>query len=436
MVNGRPRVSIGLPVYNGERFLKQTIDAILAQTFTDFELIIADNASTDATSRICQDYAETDPRIRLVRNERNIGISPNFNLVATLATAPYFKWAADDDLHMPDFVARCVDVLDHDPSTVLAYTRATSIDAAGRATSGSNWGHSPLLHSSSPHVRFGASLEPPEGPMPLQLFGVMRIDNLRQTRMFEAYPDADRALVSELSLLGRLMEVPEPLFLQREHARRHGNLASRDRYASTAQWDPRSKANRRIYPHWRLLERHLDSVRRAPLPHSERIRCYGAALPWTVRHTSYFLEDIVRAGGSLPAVGPWIERMRIRQSNKSWTRNVRRAFHEISSRIPEDATLVLIDEAAFGNQTLERRRVLPFIEREGAYWGPPDDDDTAILEFERMRTQGARYVVVGWPAFWWLDYYAGFFKHVRAQSTCILSTDRVFIFDFGRNEGQ
>jgi hypothetical protein len=148
------------------------------------------------------------------------------------------------------------------------------------------------------------------------------------------------------------------------------------------------------------------------------------------------VEDIVRAGGSLPAVGPWIERMRIRQSNKSWTRNVRRAFHEISSRIPEDATLVLIDEAAFGNQTLERRRVLPFIEREGAYWGPPDDDDTAILEFERMRTQGARYVVVGWPAFWWLDYYAGFFKHVRAQSSCILSTDRVFIFDFGRNEGQ
>ena len=122
MTQPTPRVSIGLPVYNGERFLARAIDSLLAQDFVDFELVISDNASTDGTGEISRDYAARDPRIRYHRNERNIGAVGNFNRTLDLASGEYFKWAAHDDWCAPQFLGRCVEVLDDDPSTVLCFT--------------------------------------------------------------------------------------------------------------------------------------------------------------------------------------------------------------------------------------------------------------------------------------------------------------------------
>src|SRR4051794_3298661 len=93
-----PKLSIGLPVYNGENFLAHAVDSILAQDFRDFELIISDNASTDRTAEICRGYAESDPRVRYVRFETNQGGSRNFCYVFELARGEYFKWAAHDDV--------------------------------------------------------------------------------------------------------------------------------------------------------------------------------------------------------------------------------------------------------------------------------------------------------------------------------------------------
>src|SRR5689334_3559190 len=89
-----PKVSIGLPVYNGENYLAKTIASILAQTFTDFELIICDNASSDSTQRICEDFARQDARVRYGRNEKNLGAGPNYDLAFSRSTGTYFKWAA------------------------------------------------------------------------------------------------------------------------------------------------------------------------------------------------------------------------------------------------------------------------------------------------------------------------------------------------------
>src|ERR1700753_3521498 len=113
-----PRVSLGMPVYNGEKYLEAALDSLLAQTFTSFELIVCDNASTDGTQAICERYAARDSRIRYERNERNMGASWNFNPVYSLARAPYFKQAAHDDLCEPEFLERCVAVLDRDPDVV------------------------------------------------------------------------------------------------------------------------------------------------------------------------------------------------------------------------------------------------------------------------------------------------------------------------------
>ena len=132
MTSPVPRVSIGVPVYNGELYLERALDSILAQSFDDFEVIIADNASDDRTEQICRDYACRDARVRYVRNETNLGASANFNRTFALARGPYFKWAAHDDVLGTDFLLRCVEVLDSNPDVVLCHTKTQQIDEDGR----------------------------------------------------------------------------------------------------------------------------------------------------------------------------------------------------------------------------------------------------------------------------------------------------------------
>ncbi len=126
-----PRVSIGLPVWNGEVFLPKALDSLLAQTFTDFELIISDNASTDATEEICKSYGARDRRIRYYRNDENLGLQANTQRVLDLATAPLFMWACHDDMWDPTYLAKMVAELDRDSSLVLAGSNTASIDERG-----------------------------------------------------------------------------------------------------------------------------------------------------------------------------------------------------------------------------------------------------------------------------------------------------------------
>jgi len=124
-------VSVGVPVFNGEEYLQQTLDSLLAQTLTDFEIVISDNASTDRTPGICRSYEKMDRRVRYFRNDRNIGAAPNFNRVVELAGAPLVHCGASDDLYDSRFLERCVDVLGRDAGLVLSYSATTMIDEHG-----------------------------------------------------------------------------------------------------------------------------------------------------------------------------------------------------------------------------------------------------------------------------------------------------------------
>jgi glycosyltransferase involved in cell wall biosynthesis len=126
-----PRVSIGMPVWNGEGFLRDGVEALLGQTFGDLELIISDNGSTDATQAICQEYVERDPRVRYYRSARNLGLQANFAKVLEMATAPYFMWGCPDDLWDASYVETMVAVLDSRESVVLAGCNAAAIDRHG-----------------------------------------------------------------------------------------------------------------------------------------------------------------------------------------------------------------------------------------------------------------------------------------------------------------
>src|SRR5437762_14089815 len=129
-----PKVSIGLPVFNGEYFLRAALNSLLDQEFDDFELVISDNASTDSTEAICRDFVAKDRRIQYYRNETNIGASGNYNRVFELARGEFFKWAShDDEIHI-SLVRRCLETFEHcEANTVLVFSKAEIIDDSGRA---------------------------------------------------------------------------------------------------------------------------------------------------------------------------------------------------------------------------------------------------------------------------------------------------------------
>ena len=273
------RVSIGMPLYNAERFVESALDSILAQTFTDFELIISDNASTDRTEEICRRYAAADARIAYSRNPRNMGATYNYNRTFELATGEYFRHAAYDDLLAPTNIERCVEALDRQPEVVLAYPRMEIMDGDGKLT---GIGGCDLdLRMKTPHERLRAWVRRGNfGTMCDPVFGLFRSSALRKTPVLGSYISADSILLAEIALHGEICEIPETLFFERLHA--GGSVQSNptmdDRYA---WFDPnnRGKITNRL-PNWRWLVELVRAISRAPLDPAERLRCYAVVRHW------------------------------------------------------------------------------------------------------------------------------------------------------------
>ena len=268
-----PRVSIGMPVYNGGNYLRAALDCVLAQDFTDFELVICDNCSTDGTEKICREYAARDGRIRYFRNEKNIGASGNYRRVFELSRAGFFKWASHDDTFHPSLLRRCMEVFATAPAdTVLVCSRADIIDEAGKRMEVSNDFVSSV--SATPHGRMGSLIK--HRQYANQLWGVVRSGALRKTRLMGSF-EADHLLLLELTLLGGFVEIPEVLYQQRRHPGSAKNL-----HKSAAQlmaWhNPGAKAGVPL-PHWlQFAVESFRGIRHTPLSTVERALCYFTVL--------------------------------------------------------------------------------------------------------------------------------------------------------------
>ena len=284
-----PRVSIGMPVYNGANFLAETLDSLLAQRFTDFELIISDNGSTDETERICRTYAERDGRVRYLREEVNRGATWNHNRVIELARGEYFKLAAHDDLCLPDFLGRCVEVLDSSPDVVLCHPRVAIIDQAGDRLKSYRYSWT----AGSPRVRERLYALSGLRYRCFPVFGVVRAASLRRTRLMGPYIASDRVMLAELGLHGRFAEVGEELFLSREHQGR-STRAHKARSGRTAWFDPNRRV-RVVLPVWRQGVEFVRAIRRAPLPPGDRAACYAEMVRWVGRHYKSLGKDVVLA---------------------------------------------------------------------------------------------------------------------------------------------
>jgi glycosyltransferase involved in cell wall biosynthesis len=263
MNNYKSHVSIGLPVYNGERYLANALDSLLRQTFEDFELIICDNASTDRTQQICHSYVDKDKRIRYFRNPVNLGAAVNFRRTFELSSGQYFKWATYDDLHGPTFLECCVDILDREPLVVLAYPKTKLIDASGRVISD----YDDCLHLQSPKAseRFIHLMQ--NIKLCNAQYGLVRSTILKKTALIGAFIGSDISLLAELALYGKFWEIPEFLFYRRLHSSAYSN--QKDTTALLEFHDPKIK-HRSPLTTWRHFWADLLAVTRVSLDLSEK----------------------------------------------------------------------------------------------------------------------------------------------------------------------
>ena len=288
--SGKPRISIGMPVFNGEKYIEEALDSILTQTYRDFELIISDNASTDRTQQICLEYKNKDDRIRYYRNKRNLGAPRNYNRVFELSSGDYFKWAAYDDVIAPDFLRKCVEILEKDLSVVLCHSKIGIIDENDCLVG--NCDHRTLsrIGSKKAHERFG-DLISIRNPC-FALFGVVRATEFRKTPLHGSYIGADRNLLAEIGLLGRIYEIPEHLFFRRDHpgayTRRFCEHNKYNYREKSAWW---SKDYYTDFPNWKDCYEFFRSVRRVRLSWLERILCFDQIFRWFINEGFVFMED-------------------------------------------------------------------------------------------------------------------------------------------------
>jgi glycosyltransferase involved in cell wall biosynthesis len=264
----RPKVSLGMPVYNGEAYLAGTLDSILVQTYPDFELIISDNASTDSTREICEAYAARDSRVRYYRNDTNIGAAPNYNRVFELAAGGYFKWTPHDDGYAPQYLERCVDVLEREADVVLCYPRTVLVDGAGEVIEYHDDQFN--LQSPKPHLRFRESFYGSAWCNPV--LGLIRAAVLCRTGLIGSYHASDEVLLGELAMYGKYYEVPEYLFIRRLHER--SSVQENPGDEARVTWFDPSTTGKVVAPRWRRFMEFHRAIQRSPLGAWDRLLCY------------------------------------------------------------------------------------------------------------------------------------------------------------------
>lgn len=267
-----PTVSIGMPTYNGEATLRSAVDSLLAQSFGDFELIVSDNASTDGTWALIEEYVARDPRVIGLRQPTNIGANGNYSAVFRAARGKYFKWASSNDWCAPEFLERCVAHLEANADTVLVAPRTRLFQ------------HSPEAHMDYPGDLFCDEADPVARFVKvcssLRLNNVMnglaRSQMLQRTPLIAHYQSADVVLLGQIALLGKIRLLDEPLFYRRMDGATATHLMSPEavlrHHYPVRTW-------RSLFPNWRVALGWF----RALLSSGLRLEEISRALPWVLR---------------------------------------------------------------------------------------------------------------------------------------------------------
>ena len=265
MMSDTPLVTIGLPVYNSETYLRQSVDSLLGQTYSNFILIISDNASTDSTADICLDYARKDSRIQYHRNDENIGLPRNFNRIAELTETPYLKWSTSDDYWGATFVEKALSVMEHDPSIIVCYPKTTLIDDDGENPRP----YEDELHlmQNSPSRRFREFYK--KIGLVNATLGLIRMSMLKKTHLYPSFVGSDISLLAEMTLHGKFYELPDRLFFRRFHAR--ASSGKRGDADHVKKYYYATKESNPTFLQWKVQRADLESIWSAAIPLSSKL---------------------------------------------------------------------------------------------------------------------------------------------------------------------
>jgi glycosyltransferase involved in cell wall biosynthesis len=266
--NTLPKVTIGLPVSNGADYIELALQSLLSQSFTDFELIISDNGSQDATPEICAHYAQLDPRITYFREEKNRGASWNYNRLVAEAKGEYFKWASHDDLCAPEFLARCVQAMDSCSDIVLCFAYSNFIDADG-ANIGLYFDRLGI-NQTYPHQRIGRLAR--KLRYCNSIFGLIRLSELKKTELIGIYLSSDITLLTELALLGKFYQVEEFLFYRRMHEKM-SMVANKNKSDLRAWFDPSQRNVKDYNVRRRVHKEKYKAVLRSEIGLHHKVMC-------------------------------------------------------------------------------------------------------------------------------------------------------------------
>ncbi len=391
------KVTIAIPTYNRANLLKTSLKSVLAQDYPDFSVVVIDNASSDDTEAVVRSFA--DSRVTYVRNETNIGLFRNWNRAIELNSSPYLSIVQDDDELLPGFIHESVLALDNHPNAALSVAGIRAIDINGAKV---------LLPDDVPPEGLMAGLEYLHGIVagrnwPIHPTAVM----MRSSALAEVGPfdtphskfGIDFNLYFRLAARFEIIFIPRELALIRYHEAQDTQL-------------------------------HITPGGTAPL----------AVIAERTDAIAYLLQSVRAEDASYRQwLAERLLHLNMRRSemtaeliptlNLSWAERLQIATEEIATLIPPGESFILVDENQWGCEVLPGFHILPFLERDGQYWGSPPDDETAIRELERMRQSGANFMVIGWPAFWWFDYYSELRDYLSKKFRCVRSNSRIMVFD-------
>lgn len=285
---GKPVLSLAMPVYNGEKFIVAALDSVLAQDFTDWDLLVCDNASTDATSAIVAEYVARDPRVRYVRHERNLGAAGNHNYGFHNTSGELFAWVHSDNVYEPGYFKECVAELAHHPEASCVHTTVVDIDERGERIR--RWEDEPRTGHPDVAVRFRDLTELDH--MCWAWFGVARRETLRQTSLHASFDSADRLEIVELALRGPIRVVEQDLFLHREHPGRIMRQAATAR-ARYLVLDP-EWSGRIPFPVLNIGRQYIAAVLRAPISPRDKIRCLARMRGWVKTNWLRVIRTVAR----------------------------------------------------------------------------------------------------------------------------------------------
>ena len=374
-MNGARRVSVIVNNFNYDAFLRDAIDSALHQTYRPLEVIVVDDGSTDRSREVIESY---DNRITPIFKE-NGGQASTFNLGFTRCEGDVIVYLDADDVLLPGATGAAAKYFE-DPAVVNVHWPLWLVDRDGKRTGDVL----PRQTLAEGDLRETVMRDGPDcyqgAPTSGNAWSRPFLSRVLPAPEVDYRNGADGYLITLAPLFGKMRAINEPQGFYRVHERNHFWTASLD-------------------------ERNTRSLLR-------------------YEHRAATLKQRLTSMGIDVDVNDW----KSRNPYYQWMNRLQQAIEELKGMIADGESFLLVDDNQWGTELLTGRRAIPFPEQDGLYAGAPADDDAALRAFERLRSAGPRYMVFGWPAFWWLDHYVGLGRHLDARFRRVVENDRLIVF--------